>query len=204
MKKIYYTDISNIKYEDINLSLISSERLTKSNMFDDEIKKIQSLTAYLLLRNVCKELGINITNHEFIYDLFNKPYLKDLTVKFNISHSKNIVCCVVDTIDVGVDCQYIDSNRDFNKIIKYTLTYEEYNEYLKLDEEEKINYFYQKWVMKEAHFKMIGKGLTKDFKSLSLDYQTFKITDSLNNYYYISSSLLDTCLSKKEFNEINQ
>ena len=43
MKKIYYTDISNIKLDDINLSLISNERITKCNLIKDDKKKIQSL-----------------------------------------------------------------------------------------------------------------------------------------------------------------
>ena len=39
MKKIYYVDISNVKLSEINLSLISNERLTKSNMINDELRK---------------------------------------------------------------------------------------------------------------------------------------------------------------------
>ena len=80
----------------------------------------------------------------------------------------------------------------------------EYQEYLKLNEKERIDYFYQKWVMKEAYFKQIGKGLTKEFKKVNLSFKTFKITDTLNNQYYISSSFSEAYLSKIEFNELNK
>lgn len=204
LKKIFYTDISNIKYEEINLTLINKDRLEKANMLKDEKKKIQSLSSYLLLRYILNEYGFDIKDYEFNYDSNNKPYIKDLALKFNISHSKNIVCCVIDTVDVGVDCEYINYIKDISRIIKYTFSDSEYQEYLKLNEKERIDYFYQKWVMKEAYFKQIGKGLTKEFKKVNLSFKTFKITDTLNNQYYISSSFSEAYLSKIEFNELNK
>jgi 4'-phosphopantetheinyl transferase len=204
LKKIYYTDISNIKCEQINLSLVSDDKLEKVSILKDEKKQVQSLSGYLLLKFILKGLGINIKDYEFKYDLNNKPYLKNLTLKFNISHSGNIVCCIVEDSEVGVDCEYIDLTRDLSKITKYSFTCEENAEFLKLDEKEKVYYFYQKWVMKEAYFKMMGLGLTKEFKNTNLNYPVFKISDTLNNQYYISASITDVSLQEVCFNKINE
>ena len=70
MKKIFYVDISDIKLESINLSLISKERIDKANLMKDDLKKIQSLISYLLLRYAFNTIGIDITNYNF------KSYLR--------------------------------------------------------------------------------------------------------------------------------
>ena len=203
MKKIYYVDISNIKLEDINLSLISNDRLNKSKSYKDEIKKIQSLTAYLLLRYVFKQYNINLNDHEFSYTN-NKPYILDFGYQFNITHSKNIVAVVISDSVIGVDCEYIDKNRELIAI-DYLFTEKEMLEFNCLGDDSKVEYFYKKWVEKEAYFKMIGKGLTKEFNKIdSLKYNVYRIIDKLGLTYYICSTEVESTLEKINFNNINK
>ena len=203
MKKIYYVDISNIKLEDINLSLISNDRLNKSNSYKDETKKIQSLTAYLLLRYAFKQLDINLNDYEFSYEN-NKPYIEVINYFFNITHSKNIVAVVISDSVIGVDCEYIDKNREL-KAIDYLFTEKEMLEFNSLDGDDKKEYFYKKWVEKEAYFKMIGKGLTKEFSKIeSLDYNIYQIIDISGLSYYICSTEVESTLEKINFNIINE
>ena len=203
MKKIYYTDISNIKLDDINLSLISNERITKCNLIKDDKKKIQSLTAYLLLKYAFKELNVFVNDYEFEYEN-NKPYLKGINYHFNITHSKNIVAVVVSNSVIGVDCEYIDLEREL-KAINYLFTQNELIEFMKLDEMSRKHYFYKKWVEKEAYFKMLGKGLTKDFSNKeSLGYKIYFLTDKVGLSYYMCSTNQELIPEEIEFNTINE
>ena len=200
MKKVYYVDISNVVLEDIKLNLISIERINKSNLIHNDLKKIQSLTSYLLLKYVFRQLNINLNDYQFKY-VNNKPYI-DLEYHFNITHSKNIVAIVVSDSGVGLDCEVIDSSRSLTAS-KYLFTNKEYDVFNLLEGVEKIEYFYKTWVMKETHFKMSGKGLTKEFSSLDdLNYSVFKIVDLEENSYFISCST-PFVLKKIDFNIIN-
>lgn len=200
MKKVYYVDISNVVLEDIKLNLISIERINKSNLIHNDLKKIQSLTSYLLLRYAFRQLNINLNDYQFKY-INNKPYI-DLEYHFNITHSKNIVAVVVSDSEVGLDCEVIDSSRSLTPS-KYLFTNKEYEIFNLLKGADKIEYFYKTWVMKETHFKMLGKGLTKEFSSLDdLNYSVFKIVDLEENSYFISCST-PYVLKKIDFNIIN-
>ena len=107
MRKIYYTDISNINLNDLNLDIISKRKLNKTKLILNESKKIQTLSAYLLLRYVFKKIGIDINSYE-ITNLNGKPVIKELDYHFNITHSKNIVAVIISNESVGIDCEYID------------------------------------------------------------------------------------------------
>lgn len=200
MRKIYYTDISNINLSDLNLDIISKRKLNKTKLILNELKKIQTLSAYLLLRYAFKKLGIDLNNYE-ITNLNGKPIIKDLDYHFNITHSKNIVAVVISNETVGIDCEYIDLNKDLAKVSKYALSKEEYLEFLNtLD---KHSHFYKKWVIKEAYFKMMGIGLSKKFKDITLDSHVFEIKDSLNNSYYLSTYPTIFYIEEINFIDIN-
>jgi 4'-phosphopantetheinyl transferase len=203
MDKVYYLDITNINIDDINLSLVSNERIEKAKKYKNEAKKIQSLISYLLLRYVFKELDINLNEYEFSYQN-NKPYIKDLNYHFNITHSKNIVAVVVGDKEVGVDVEFIDYERKLNSL-NYVLSNVELSIYNQLNGNEKQEFFYRKWTTKEAYFKMRGIGLSKTFNScMILEYPVYKIFDINQNPYYITSTIPNFSLLEVEFNLINE
>ena len=202
MNNIYYIDISNISIEDINLSLVSEERLNKCNLINEELKKKQSLISYLLLRYAFNELNIELNNYSFEY-VNNKPFIPNIGYHFNITHSKNIVAVVISDKEVGIDCEYIDITRSL-KAKDYLLSDIEKSEFDCLDDKQKYLYFYSKWVAKEAHFKMLGLGLTKEFKNVSnLDYKITEIFDLENNRYFITSTYGDYQIKEVKLNNIN-
>ena len=201
MKKIFYTDISDIKLQDINLSLITKERIDKANSINNELKKIQSLASYLLLRYAFKTFGVDITDRTFSYNA-NKPFIEGLGYTFNISHSHNIVTVVISDEDVGIDCEMVDATRNLSLLKSYLFTTKETTEFDLISYSEKYDYFYQKWVMKEAYFKMNGTGLTKKFKDVTLDYEVHFIKDLTGKSYCVSSTI-DTSTVLIDFNTIN-
>ena len=105
---------------------------------------------------------------------------------------------------VGIDTEFIDYERKLNSV-NYALSAVELSIYNQLEGNEKLEYFYRRWVMKEAYFKMKGIGLSKTFNSCTVsNYPTHKIYDILGNPYYITSTLSDFELIKVEFNNINK
>ena len=82
----------------------------------------------------------------------------------------------------------IDINRDITRTAKYSLNEEELVIFNSLEGYDKTLYFYKKWVQKEAHFKKIGKGLTKEFANTVLDYPIYNLQDNLGNNYVLSTT----------------
>lgn len=193
MNEIYYVDITNL--DNIDLNKIDLSYLSLKENIKDKRKKYQSLTGYLLLKKVLEKKGIY--SFEYRLDSNNKPYLKDSSIFFNITHSNNIVALIISDSEVGIDCEMVDSNRDFNKLISYVFTDNEKQMYHKLKGELMIEFFYETWVKKEAYFKMKGTGLSKEFKNIELDYPVTLIKDLLGNRYYI------TATQKYELVELN-
>ncbi len=115
-----------------------------------------SLLGRLLLR-----YGLRINNgperkYNIGYTSYNKPFLIDSDIKFNISHAGEVVVCVLsDSNDVGVDIEIIvDINIDD---FESQMTIAEQN-YIRLEKNSKIAFF-DFWTKKEAVIKANGKGL---------------------------------------------
>lgn len=73
-----------------------------------------------------------------------KPRLKDLSVHFSLSHSKNIVLAAFDDAPVGVDIEFM-KERDFKSVLAY----------FKIDSKVKNKEdFYRFWTAYEAKIKL--------------------------------------------------
>ncbi len=96
---------------------------------------------------------------------YGKPFLcSHKNIYFNISHSENIVVCVVSNRKVGIDVQKI-LNTNFQKlekIVKRKFTQKERQMIEAEANENKLEQFYKIWAAKESYIKYIGTGL-KDF-----------------------------------------
>jgi len=65
----------------------------------------ENTTSKDLLKDVLKN-ELNITNYELTFNKYNKPYLKDSNIYFNISHDKNTTILVISDKEIGVDIEY--------------------------------------------------------------------------------------------------
>ena len=111
---------------------------------------------------------------------------------------------VISDQEVGIDCEYIDIDRELTGVAKYTLSQDELKEFNLLTGEDKYHYLYTKWVLKEAYFKMKGLGLSKTFNEISkLDYPVLELSDANNNKYLFSCTSFEYNINRIEFNQIN-
>jgi len=97
--------------------------------------------------------GSPLEFNRFLKDSYGKPFLKDSSIHFNISHSGNTAVCGFSKQEIGVDIEEIND-------LDVTM----FNSVFNLDEMQKIHRdgssrFYEFWTVKEAVSKAIGKGL---------------------------------------------
>ncbi len=137
--------------------------------------RLQSALAYILLIKALREEGVFRDMPEFYYGEHNKPYLKNYPDwHFNFSHCKNAVCCVLSREEVGIDIEEVGIYKE--SLAEYICNGEEL---MKLhNNDNQADAFYKLWTQKEAVFKMLGSGITKDIKNIldkDVDIKSYKI-----------------------------
>ncbi|MDC8004709.1 4'-phosphopantetheinyl transferase superfamily protein [Aureisphaera galaxeae] len=170
MTNLYYTYISKEVHDDLLKRFLPSfpreyqERVLKYRRWQDAQL---SILGRLLLR-----YGLQQHNYagegEIFYNEYNKPFLKDKDIKFNISHSGDIVvCAITDVCDIGVDIEIMGeiNVQDFQK----QMTPSEWTKICSASDKQTA--FYDYWTQKEATLKANGMGL-------SIPLNSFEIIDN--------------------------
>ena len=113
----------------------------------------ENANAKELLKESLKK-DYNISDYEIIYNEYNKPYLKNEKIYFNISHDNGTTVLVVSDKEIGVDVEYFTYKES---VVRKYFTNNEQNEILNSTNKEYD--FTRIWVMKEAFIKMKGIGI---------------------------------------------
>ena len=127
-----------------------------------------------LLDKVLKR--INIID-EIVYNEYGKPYLKSNKIYFSLSDSKEYTVCAISDKEIGVDIEKITYKK---RVINKVCNSEEIKEINTPEDFTKI------WVKKESYSKLIGLGLSFDFKKIDTNRNKFDILKKGD--YYISVS----------------
>lgn len=167
---IYLCDISNLSID------------------KHEFKSLESYVGHLLLKYALRKRCVNLEECIIKYNENGKPYIKDINFHYNISHSKNLVCLIISDNECGIDIQYYDNNRNFDKIVDKYFTNNHKENYYKLDNDDRNKFFYQIWVQIEAHIKMLGSNMIKAKELKYPEYKVLSLKDKLSNSYYLASS----------------
>lgn len=187
MTQILYSYISEKNHEYLLKELLPEfsidfrNRILKYRRWQDAQL---SLLGRMLLSDAFKKLGKQFKEENLKYGPYNKPYFEDEKVRFNISHSGNIVVCILSEVcEVGIDIESIDSINidDF----KFQMTNLEIQRIIYSDNIKHA--FFEYWTQKEAVLKACGKGLSIPLKS-------FEVNDSAtinNETYYLREIKLD-------------
>lgn len=89
-------------------------------------------------------------------EIVNPP----LPLRFNISHTNNLIICAVTlNDDIGCDVEYIGRNNDVLAIAERYFSPIETTELFALPEDEQRNRFFDYWTLKESYIKAWGLGL---------------------------------------------
>lgn len=144
MKKIYFVikKIGDINPNGDSLPLhILEHCLGKKN----KEATFTSIFSYCVLNELLNYFNVDI--NDLFYSSNGKPLLKEGYV--SLSHSNDYVCVSYSTIKHGIDIQFYSDIKNQDSIFKRYFNYK-YSDYLMKDEENKKDFFYQLWTLKEA------------------------------------------------------
>lgn len=179
-------------------SFVDTIRWEKMQALKSEKDKRRSLASAYLLNKMCEELGVR--NPHYQYGEKGKPYLAGQEkVAFNLSHSGEYAALAyVANVDgsqdagqqrveeivskIGIDIQEI---RPMKEGMKKRIL----NEKEKLDssfsQEEETKYLNRIWCIKESYVKMLGVGLSLDFRKIAVDFAEGRVmADGYKSAYF--------------------
>lgn len=177
--------------KDFYYSLLSIDEKERSNRFfnkDDGIKF--SIGRAILRLELAAKLNLTPEELKFEYSEEGKPSTSH-KISFNVSHTKDYLALVIadNIIELGIDIEKIDIQRDIDKLARKVFTQEELLEYANLtlkNGDEKCKFFFQKWSIKEAILKAMGSGLLNPMEKIIIqnfdDYLIY--TNDFGNKYY--------------------
>lgn len=174
------------------LQYVSKEKQERIKKIISNKDALRSLIGDILIRYIiCRKFSILNENIVFEVNEYGKPSLKNFKdFYFNISHAGDWVVCVVGESDVGVDVELV-KDIELNIANSFFST-EEYQDLMLQPEEERVDYFYELWTLKESYIKAVGKGL-------SMPLNSFYIVKNNNVIKVVSKNNPDNFCFKQYF-----
>ncbi len=141
--------------------------------------KCQSLGASLLLQRSLSLCGI--ADAVIDRDEYGKPFLRNYPeMHFNLSHSGNMVMCVIGDTPIGCDVQEM-SNAVDERIAERYFSKTEQAAFLAAQENKRRRLFFRLWTLKESFLKATGYGIRVPLSSFSIDLRDpVSVTQSLD------------------------
>lgn len=170
--KWYKYDIRDLNDTEYNkwYSLMSTDKQRRVDRFRFVDDKKRTVVGEMLARKAIAEwCGVSPESISFGKKEQGKPYAKDLTVEFNISHSGDMVVCAVDDKPVGIDIEQIRpidlsvakricADDELLYLFGYTPTERDFTY---TTDTKILTRFFELWTAKEAYGKCIGEGITR-------------------------------------------
>ena len=126
---------------------------------DVQNKTSEYFIGRLLLSKGLSQLNVPFNINQIKYSDFGRPYIENTKyfIDFNISHSKNMVACIVSkSCIVGIDVEKMKTIDIYNFKDHFSK-----KEWILLEEEQNpLTLFYKLWTRKEAILKANGFGLS--------------------------------------------
>ncbi len=169
MTYILYAYIAREKHDFLLREILPSfsgefqKKILKYKRWEDA--QLSLLGRFLLKHGLQYDHNNKYDDNELHYSYYSKPYFKDQRIKFNISHSGNIVVCVITEVcDIGVDIEILEDVKieDF----KEQMTTAEWERIVSSND--KKGSFFEYWTQKEAVIKAHGMGLSIPLQSFEV------------------------------------
>lgn len=160
------------KLENDKLILLNSDERKQAERFHNNIHKKRYIAAHSTLRQILS-FYVNILPQQIFFSRteYNKPYLENSRLQFNMSHSHDIAVYAISLDNmIGVDIEEIKTKYT-PEIVKRYFSQQENSQFNQLSDEEKLISFYRIWARKEALIKAIGKGLAIPLSTFSVSLQ---------------------------------
>jgi 4'-phosphopantetheinyl transferase len=151
------------------LKYVDSDKQKRIEAFHRMEDKVRCLIGDILVRYILAgKLNLSPCHLKFFRNKYGKPFLKNESLFFNLSHSGIWVAAVFDTEENGIDVQEM-GEADLLIAEKF-FGRNEYSELLKAAERDRANLFYEWWSLKECYIKTAGRGLSQPLASFTVKY----------------------------------
>lgn len=168
--QIYIANVTCLRDEKLfaeYYGAISRRRQAKINQMRFQKDKCLSLGAEVLLRQACRDFGINYQKASIAENPYGKPYFTDAGLKFNLSHSGERVMCIMSEQSVGCDVEQTEPP-DLQIAERFFSAEEAAQILAQTAPDRQADYFYRIWTLKESFVKCIGNGLQTDLASFTV------------------------------------
>ncbi|MBP4137074.1 4'-phosphopantetheinyl transferase family protein [Flavobacterium geliluteum] len=186
---IYYSYLSKENHE----SLLKNDLPKFPLDYQEKIKRYRrwqdaqlSLLGRILLFNGIEEIYKQNPHDKVIkHTKYSKPYFDNDLIRFNISHSGDIVVCALsDKHEIGIDVEIV-TEIEIDEFKSQMTEIERNNVMLSSNIKDS---FFDYWTQKEAVIKAHGNGLSIPLKSFEILDNTTKIDDEK---YYLKELKID-------------
>ena len=193
MKIEYVVLDEKLTFEDVRKYevLLPEYRREKIGRYRFEKDKLRSLIAGLLIRRAAGEKPLAFGEHE-------KPYVRDGSLYFSVSHSGDIVAIAVDDREIGMDVEELPAEDRLKIADRFYHPRE--REYVHGAEDE-ARAFCRIWTRKEAYLKMTGEGISTDLTAF--DTTSSPLRDSIDTVDLYGYCLSVCCEERIENHHIN-
>ena len=178
------------RFADTDPALLDAQRVEEYAVAKSGRRRQEMLAGCGLLRYALSDCGYDVSEKALpvLYTEQGKPYLQD-GPHFSLSHSGELIACVVSSENAGIDIERM-SRFTGSKVAKKILSKTEYECYGKLDTDAKTRYLADRWTVKEAISKLLGKGIALPFSNLvAEEYRTTVwIVERNGEVYYIQTA----------------
>jgi 4'-phosphopantetheinyl transferase len=96
----------------------------------------------------------------FNYTPYNKPYLQNYPIEFNLSDSEHLALYAFAHVPIGIDIEYVHMMTDMDDVAAVMFSGAEIAVYKALPDAQKAEGFFSCWTRKEAFIKAVGEGLS--------------------------------------------
>ncbi len=146
--------------------------------FYERFTTVHLRESYLAARALCRATlshytGVDPSRWRFRTTPNGKPTISEpaecASLRFNITHTNDLIVCIVTRCgEAGVDAEKISADVDDRLVARHFLTKRRQRELEKLPRAQRIECFFEEWVLKEAYVKARGAGLTYAPESLTV------------------------------------
>ena len=179
MAVLYYADFSGMDTEKLinaYTDKVDTERLSKLTRTLAPKAKVRSLLAgYLLQVGLREHLGHKdeVLPLQYTYGESGKPYLAEYPgIYFGLSHSEDVVVCVISGQEIGVDVQKHVKVKDGIAQRFFTEEENRFLETLKTEQDAESGtyeeWFFRIWSIKESYIKFTGKGMKQGLNTFDI------------------------------------
>lgn len=140
---------------------------------------------------------------------YGKPELvsPNIDIKFNYSHSGEWIVCAMSHEDIGVDVEKVQEI-DISIADSFFSCLEK-DHLMACQPNQRLDYFYDLWTLKESYIKWDGRGLSIPLKDFSIDIKStgdiqiksdiYRSSCFFKQYFIDGDYKLSVCSSKNEF-----